>query len=105
MTGRRRPEPYWLAECTTTSDQGVVEAWITDRGRPALVCDVCHDTWFDPALDPGAAVSLDDPTGRLPDGDRVYAGDSRPATRAELERLGWWERVSPLSRETNTNPP
>jgi hypothetical protein len=98
---RNRPTPYWVAECTATLDQGVVEAWFTELGRPALACDVCNATWFDPELEPDAAVFFDDRTGRFPDGDAL----ARPASQQELAELGWWELVTPLSRETNDRPP
>lgn len=76
-------------------------AWITARGRPALSCDVCYTTWFDAGLDMAGAVEADTSTGELPDGDSIGSG-ARPATQAELERLGWWDLVTPLSRETST---
>ena len=100
MRRRRPPEPrpYWVAECPILEDQGQVEAWITAHGRPALVCDVCHTLWFDTDLATDRAVFPEPATGRLPDGDSIYVGGSRPATRDELEELGWWSQVTPLSR-------
>jgi hypothetical protein len=97
---RRRPNPYWIASCPAHEDQGVVCAWITGRGRPVLSCDVCHTTWFDAELSMDRAVDVDDGTGLLEDGDSL-GPDARPATREELERLGWWDLVTPLSRETS----
>jgi hypothetical protein len=80
---------------------GVVCAWITARGRPVLSCDVCHTTWFDPELSMDRAGEVDDATALLDDGDSI-GPDARPATQEELERLGWWDHISPLSRETST---
>jgi hypothetical protein len=97
---RELPLPYWVVECPVTSDQGVVEAWFTDRGTPILVCDVCHATWFDRNVVPEEAV-FPDQAGVYEDGDSVYTGRSRPATRDELEQLGWWELVHPLSRRAH----
>jgi hypothetical protein len=54
-----------------------------------------------PELSRDRAVEADDATAVLDDGDSI-GPDARPATQGELERLGWWDHISPLSRETST---
>jgi hypothetical protein len=98
---RRRPKhprPYWVAVCPANPDQGQVEAWITERGRPILICDVCYGTWFGPPPAAGTEIYPDDASGMYDDGDSMAPDVARPATRRELERLGWWDLVTPLSR-------
>jgi hypothetical protein len=76
MRYRRRraaPIPYWIAGCEF-EPQGLLEVWISRRGRPALVCDEC-----------GLGDTLDPPHARL-------------ASRADLEALGGWRLVPSASR-------
>jgi hypothetical protein len=69
------------------------------RGRPVLACDECDLIWFDPR-----DITLESATtpltgaGDLPDDDTLNSRYARPATRAELEALGWWPYVSQPSR-------
>ncbi|WP_460521348.1 hypothetical protein [Flindersiella endophytica] len=105
----RRPRkhhlvPYALAECPAVPDQGMVEAWISRRGRPVLCCDVCHTTWYDPRdLDPLSELVVG-PDGKWRDGDQEDELD-RPARREELEALGWWPLVHPLSLRAHGEEP
>jgi hypothetical protein len=83
LTGRsiRQLRAYSIAGCPETSGQGVVEAWISERGRPILICDVCH-----------AASFVPDATAGCPTATR-----SRPTSRGR--RPGnRWRLVSPFSR-------
>jgi hypothetical protein len=92
---RNRIEPYYVAECTATPDQGIVEAWISRRGRTLFICDVCHATWYDPRdLDPATLVDITESDA-----------PERPAARAELEALGWWAFVHPLSLAAHGEAP
>ena len=92
------PPPYWVSGCTF-EPQGLLEAWISARGRPGLVCDECGLVWLDPT-DLAVESSYLPPAGTadLPDGDTLDPPDAHPATRAELEAAGWWPYVSQPSR-------
>jgi hypothetical protein len=98
---RRQPPavpPYWVAGCSF-EPQGLVEAWITRDGRPALVCDECGLVWSDPEhLDVGSSYLPPAGTLQLADGDSLDPAGARPATRADLERVGWWPHVAQASR-------
>jgi hypothetical protein len=101
MRYRRRraaPIPYWIAGCEF-EPQGLLEVWISRRGRPALVCDECGLVWFDPEdLAVESAYLTPAGTAPLADGDTLDPPHARLASRADLEALGGWRLVPSASR-------
>ena len=101
MRRRRRSvnaRPYWIAGCSF-EPQGLLEVWASRHGRLALVCDECGLVWFDPT-DLAVESAHLPPAGTtdLADGDTLDPPDGRPATRTDLEAVGWWQYVPHASR-------
>ena len=86
MFRRRLPQPQFIVGQCPPTCLGVLDVWITRRGRPIALCDECESAWFDlTAVREETAIYAKPDDFSLPDGDVI----DHPASWDEVLAAGW----------------